>query len=228
MINRLMAPAVRLSKLLSRKNLYPWLAREMKAAVAANGGHLAILNIGAAGTISDVLDKIDGLKITSLDINPIRKPDILCDACDMQGKVADNSYDMAILMEVLEHIPTPDRALAEIRRVLKPGGILIGSTPFLFPIHGAPHDYYRYTTHGLQYLLRDYKDVKVTGRNNFGEAICVLMARMISWGKPLENVLGLIGLALALICYPPLWLLGKISGRNLGPTGYIWSGKKSL
>jgi SAM-dependent methyltransferase len=44
-------------------------------------------------------------------------------------KHADNSFDMVFLLEVLEHLDYPDKALAEIRRVLKPGGYLVLGVP---------------------------------------------------------------------------------------------------
>lgn len=46
----------------------------------------------------------------------------------------DNSYDVVVLAEVLEHLPYPQITLAEIQRVLKPGGFLIGSIPLAYHI----------------------------------------------------------------------------------------------
>ena len=51
--------------------------------------------------------------------------------CDAEGQIplASSSFDLAVCTEMLEHLLYPERALAEIRRVLKPGGLLIGSVP---------------------------------------------------------------------------------------------------
>ncbi len=62
-------------------------------------------------------------------------------------------YDTVICSEVLEHLPRPADALREIHRVLKPGGRIILSVPYLSRLHEEPHDYYRYTRHGLGHLL---------------------------------------------------------------------------
>jgi SAM-dependent methyltransferase len=66
----------------------------------------------------------------------------------------DGSIDFVLCTETLEHVARPDRVLAEFGRVLKPGGALALSVPFLHPVHQAPHDYFRYTPHGLDHLLR--------------------------------------------------------------------------
>jgi len=70
------------------------------------------------------------------------------------GMFADSSYDVAICLEVFEHLPEPQQALAELARILRPGSILILSVPHLSRIHEAPHDYYRFTEYALHYLLK--------------------------------------------------------------------------
>lgn len=66
--------------------------------------------------------------------------------------VKDHSYDSAICIEVLEHLPEPGDALATICRILKPGGAAVISAPHLSRLHDLPHDYYRFTEYGLRYL----------------------------------------------------------------------------
>ena len=66
---------------------------------------------------------------------------------------ADGTFDWVLCTETLEHVARPARVLAELRRVLKPGGDLALSVPFLQPLHQEPHDYYRYTPYALRLLL---------------------------------------------------------------------------
>lgn len=75
------------------------------------------------------------------------RPDVFADGANLP--FADASIDNIVCLEVLEHVRWPDKLLAEVARVLKPGGQLFLSTPFLYPVHDAPHDYQRYTSHGL-------------------------------------------------------------------------------
>lgn len=62
-------------------------------------------------------------------------------------------FDGAICNQVLEHVFTPDRFLGEIHRVLKPGGKLLLTVPFVWDEHEQPYDYARYTSFGLRNML---------------------------------------------------------------------------
>jgi len=89
----------------------------------------------------------------SLDLFP-RRPDVTFIG-DIQSMpmVPSDKYDTALCLEVLEHVPDPCAATREIARVVKAGGKLVVSVPHLSRLHDEPHDYYRYTRHGLRHLL---------------------------------------------------------------------------
>jgi SAM-dependent methyltransferase len=57
--------------------------------------------------------------------------------------------------EVLEHCPDPNRVINEMKRVLKPGGLLFFTVPFLWNLHEVPHDEYRYTPFALQRIFKE-------------------------------------------------------------------------
>lgn len=63
------------------------------------------------------------------------------------------AFESVLSIEVLEHLPEPERALTEIARILKPEGKLILTTPMTWYLHYEPSDYYRFTNYGLTYLL---------------------------------------------------------------------------
>lgn len=66
---------------------------------------------------------------------------------------AEGCAETVALLEVLEHLPNPNAAIAEAYRVLKNGGALIVTVPFLYPIHDAPFDFHRWTKYGLHELF---------------------------------------------------------------------------
>lgn len=71
--------------------------------------------------------------------------------------LADASLDGAMSIAVLEHVPDPAAHVAEIRRVLRPGGRLLCFVPFMQPFHASPYDFQRYTDVGLRELFRDFE-----------------------------------------------------------------------
>lgn len=66
----------------------------------------------------------------------------------------DESFDCVLSVQVIEHTPDPGPLVMEMGRVLKKGGLLILNAPFSFRLHEEPHDYYRYTPHGLGEMCR--------------------------------------------------------------------------
>jgi SAM-dependent methyltransferase len=62
-------------------------------------------------------------------------------------------FDFILCSEVLEHVFNPDEVLAELQRVLKPGGRILVTVPFVWEEHECPYDFARYSSFGLPYLL---------------------------------------------------------------------------
>ncbi len=90
--------------------------------------------------------------------------------------VASNSIDLILATEVLEHIKKPASFLQEAQRVLKPGGCLVLTTPFVWPLHEAPNDYFRYTKFGLDFLLKQagLSRIKIIPSNGYLYSMCQL------------------------------------------------------
>ncbi|MEW5703041.1 MAG: methyltransferase domain-containing protein [Pseudomonadota bacterium] len=66
----------------------------------------------------------------------------------------DNTYDVVLNTQVLEHVENPEAVLKEFFRVLKPGGKLFLTAPQGWGIHGAPHHFFNFTKYGLRSLFR--------------------------------------------------------------------------
>jgi SAM-dependent methyltransferase len=69
---------------------------------------------------------------------------------------ASGSVGTVLALNTFEHVKRFWRGLDEVRRVLRPDGVLILSTPFYFRIHEFPHDYWRFTPAAYEALLEDY------------------------------------------------------------------------
>jgi len=63
------------------------------------------------------------------------------------------AFQAALHIVTIEHLREPAEALAEMARTLQSGGLLLIAAPHEWEVHQAPHDYFRYTRYGLQYLL---------------------------------------------------------------------------
>lgn len=105
------------------------------------------------------------------------RPDLYWDG--QQIPMADCKVDCAILTEVLEHCPQPERLLSEVQRVLRPGGFLFLTVPFLWPLHDIPHDEYRYTPFALS------RHLQAAGFSQ------IALAPLGDWDASLAQLLGL-------------------------------------
>jgi SAM-dependent methyltransferase len=73
--------------------------------------------------------------------------------------VADSSFDGVVIQAVLEHVVDPSAVIAEIHRVLRPGGFVYAETPFLQPVHEGAYDFTRFTESGHRYLFRRFERI---------------------------------------------------------------------
>ncbi len=131
---------------------------------------------------------------------------------------ADGEFDSVICNQVLEHVFTPGEFLAEIRRVLKPGGHLLLTVPFVWDEHEQPFDYARYSSFGLAHLLRgagfevvDQLRTVADGRLLFQLLNAMLFKRL----RARSQVLTAVAVALVMA---PVNVLGVVLGR-LVPSG---------
>ncbi|HUF94370.1 MAG TPA: class I SAM-dependent methyltransferase, partial [Candidatus Limnocylindria bacterium] len=138
--------------------------RRMLAAVVRARGDGGVLCDVGAGFEGSRLGRWSGRRI-GIDIAAARGVDVVADGHALP--LRDKCADAVVLMEVLEHVPTPLGLLRECARVLQPGGFVCLTAPQYCILHGHPGDYYRYTNQGLDYLCREaglrIVDVRATG-----------------------------------------------------------------
>lgn len=110
---------------------------------------------------------VDHPKISKLyDSEP--KPDILCDITK-KIPVKNSTFDVAMMLEVLEYLENPTKTFHELKRILKPNGILIFTVPFLYPLHDVPYDRNRFTNTQIKTFLNnsDFKILKLKVHGDF-------------------------------------------------------------
>jgi SAM-dependent methyltransferase len=132
--------------------------------------HCSTVYARSAGALLDIAPQIhegarpffpDYISVKTLDIDSRSGCDFIADICKANDWIPDGSFDYIVCTEVLEHTLNPFHAACEIRRLLKPGGFLFGSTPFNFRIHGPLPDCWRFTEHGLRALLKDFELIEL-------------------------------------------------------------------
>jgi SAM-dependent methyltransferase len=90
-------------------------------------------------------------RVVKLDAAPIPSVDVVAFSDELP--FADGSFDTILATEVLEHVTDAERAAADAYRVLRPGGHIVVTVPFMYPTHEAPYDFRRFTHFGLRSLL---------------------------------------------------------------------------
>lgn len=223
MNRKLHAALVRASKLLSRQGLYEFLEEQF----GQIPDRARVLSVGSGGDVNRLLGdrtRDRDVEIVQFDIDEARKPDILGDICIAQ--LERSAFDVVVISEVLEHLHSPHLALENIHGALRPEGRLILSTPFAFPIHEAPHDYYRYTRHGLAFLLREFRSVRIAERNSYFEAIAVLWVRLAQAETRSARWASLVIVPLILLTWPLTKALNRLIRSTQLTSGYVVTARK--
>lgn len=113
------------------------------------------LNIGG-GSVGCGTQALHGntgnVRVLCFDIYASPETDFIADAHDIP--LPDASVDGVWIQAVLEHVIQPDRVVAEIHRVLKPGGIVYAEIPFMQTVHEGAYDFTRLTDTGIRWLFR--------------------------------------------------------------------------
>lgn len=100
--------------------------------------------------------------VTTVNINSKYGCDMVFDIQET-FPIESEKFDAVISMNVLEHVYGFDNVISETFRVLKKGGALILTVPFMHHIHGSPDDYFRYTRSAIERMLKDHNfaDIKI-------------------------------------------------------------------
>ena len=147
--------------------------------------------------------------------------------CDLNETLPlpDEEFDTVLLTDVLEHIQDPRGLWKEMTRVLRPGGKLIVGVPFLYPIHEAPHDFFRYTEHALR-MFCDRSGLTLISLDVFGglaAGLVELWGRMVSRSGVMS---GLVAGAGSLLLRSPIGKLSAAQTSHKFPIAYCLVAQK--
>ena len=134
-------------------------------------------------------------------------------------------YDNLVIFNVLEHLADLDIPLKNKNNLLKKRGRILGSTPFIYRVHGAPKDYNRYTKDYLKKILEEKKfrqiEIYELGIGPFLASFSLLRG----YFKFIPIVYQIL-LFLAIITDKILNTLVKTNLKTIYPIGYIFSAIK--
>ncbi|MBZ0166274.1 MAG: class I SAM-dependent methyltransferase, partial [Candidatus Omnitrophica bacterium] len=160
----------------------------------------------------------------SIDLTQCHPKQTFVGSATHMNMIADATYDTALCFSVLEHVHDPWKAVAEIRRVLKPGGTLILTVPHLSRLHEIPHDYFRFTHYGLWAMLEDHGFEILESEKN-GSFLSFLAHQMstlllcLCWRIPgLKQLSWLVNKWLLVL--PVAWIDGMFMKTSLMPLNY--------
>ncbi len=125
----------------------------------------------------------------------------------------ENSYfDAVICTQVLEHVANLNETIHEINRVLKPGGLLLVTVPFMYNQHGAPDDYRRLSIYGIRNLFeRHYNIIQVKPQGGTGSTIGILL---LNWVEMNMNLYKLTRILKAILL--PFWIFFSLLINIIG------------
>ena len=163
--------------------------------------------------------KLKNCKITYSNINSSNKEFL---NINLQKEISlTNRYDYIVIFNVLEHLLDPNLALRNLSTICKKNGKIIGSTPFIFRIHGAPKDYSRFTKDYLVELLKlnKFKDIEIIELGTGPFLACVSLLR--SYLKYLPVFYQFLVL-LSLVFDKLIKLLIRTDPKKIYPVGYVF------
>lgn len=131
--------------------VYGLIAAKLRDRIAPD--HWPIIDAGGAGHKDVIEDALD-YAVETWDMAPGEDVDRVLDLEHCEG-VADASVGTLICTSVLEHVRRPWLVAEQFARIVKPGGLVFVTAPWIFPIHKHPQDYWRFTLDSLGVLFGD-------------------------------------------------------------------------
>lgn len=164
--------------------------------------------------------RINPEKFIRVDINEEAKPDVTANL-NNQLPFSDNFSNTVFLFNVIYILENPVKTLREVNRILKPGGRLYITSPFIFNEAREPNDYWRFTSEGLEKILKEASFneilIKPVGER-FSSAVYLISPFLLFW--PIKFLVYLIAISLDKM------IPKKLKLKQPCPIGYFIEAKK--
>lgn len=135
---------------------------------------------------------------------------------------SDDTFDMVISTQVLEHVPNPTNVLMEMARVCKPNGSLIVSLPFVYQEHEEPYDFFRFTSFGFEELAqRAGLEVEVMKKDSTAIETIAILINVYMMHNLVPNIRGLGRVFALLICFP-IQIIAMVLSKLLPNKGQLY------
>jgi SAM-dependent methyltransferase len=174
-----------------------------------------VLIVGSGGLrIGDAADCV-----VKTDVAFAPEIDAIADGHDLP--FPDAAFDLVVAEAVLEHVADPQRCVAEIWRVLAPGGHVHAVTPFLQPVHMGAYDFTRFTPIGHRRLFRHFDEVAAGMAMGTGSVAAWTLRGVLQsasgarWWQAAASIAGL-------LATPPLRLLDRWLAHGADAAGGCW------
>lgn len=125
-------------------------------------------------------------QVICIDIEPGPGVDVVADAQSMP-QLATASADCVFFVDVLPAVSSPEAAIAEIHRVLRPGGIVYVHSPFIRAYAEDPQDLYRFSVRGLELLCSDFERLAAGSNRGPASTVCDILVRFCAMLFCLNN-----------------------------------------
>ena len=185
---------------------------------------ILIVGAGTKGGGTMAIWENQDLSVVGIDIYVSPNVDIVCDAHYLPFLA--ETFDGVWIQAVLEHVVEPIKVVAELERVLKPGGLVYAETPFMQQVHEGAYDFTRYTVTGHRYLFRSFEAIRFGG-NHGAEVAMAWSIKYLTWAVfRSRSFARIIGLAAGILLRPLKFLTSERSLFD-SSSGVYFLGKKT-
>jgi len=143
-----------------------------------------VLEVGSMdvnGSARPHLEALRPSKYVGVDIMSGPGVDEICAVEDLVARFGADSFDVVVSTEMIEHVRDWRGAFDQMKRVLRPGGLLVLTTRSIgFKIHGYPYDFWRYQPEDIRFILRDFTDLLVE-EDELAPGVFAIARKPITW-----------------------------------------------